>query len=201
MHTAIKIPLQSLSPLVVRDLQEKYPSAIVRIESAAAVTFSSMDEAAFWRIISLLDWGRKRSEGIIAPAVEALSLFSETSIAQFDQLLAEKLHALDGEKFALPLGWDNKDGQHFSVDGFLYARCCAIANGKEFYEQVLNNPSKMPKEHSFEALLYIAEKAHRLKTASERYDFLPTVSYETFSNHEGWPRMSPLSDLIKGKSA
>jgi hypothetical protein len=185
MHPAITMPIQSLNPLVVRDLQEKYPSGIIHIEPGVAMPESAMHEAEFWRIISLFDWGRKRSEDIVAPAVEALSRFPEEGIFQFEQLLAEKLFALDGEAFAVPLGWGDEKG-HFSVDGFLYARCCTVANGKAFYEQVLRNPSRMAKELTFEPLLYVAEKAHRLKTGSDRFDFLPTVSYETFSNHDGW---------------
>ena len=200
MNTAIKMPLRSLNPLLVRDLQAKYPTATVSIEAEVPAEGAAMDEKQFWSIIALLDWGRKNSADIVAPALEALSQFSEADIFQFDQILAEKLHALDGEVFAESLGW-GKNGQHFSVDGFLYARCCAVANGKVFYEKVLKNPTLMPKEHSFEPLLYLAEKAHRLKTGSNDYDFLPTVSYETFSNHAGWKDMPPLSDLLNGKHA
>ena len=200
MHSSITLPIQSLNPLVVRDLQEKYPTGIVHIEAAGAAQSGVMGEPEFWHIISLLDWGRKRSDDIMAPAVKALSLYPEEGIFLFEQLLAEKLHALDGEKFAKPLGWGNTSGRHFSVDGFLYARCCAVANGKAFYKQVLDNPSLMPKELTFEPLLYLAEKAHLLKTGSDQYDFLPTVSYETFANQQGWPNMPPLSNFIKGST-
>ena len=198
MNTAIKMPLHSLNPLVVKDLQAKYPTATVSIEAEVPVESLAMDEKQFWGIIDLLDWGRKNSADIVAPALEALGRFSEADIFQFDQILAEKLHALDGEAFAEQLGWGT-DGRHFSVDGFLYARCCAVANGKAFYEKVLNKPSLMPKELTFEPLLYLAEKAHQLKTGTDSYDFLPTVSYETFSNHAGWKDMPSLTDLITGK--
>lgn len=198
MNTAIKMPLRSLNPLLVKDLQEKYPTATVSIEAEVPAEGTAMNEEQFWSIIALLDWGRKNSADIVAPALEALSHFSEADIFQFDQILAEKLHTLDGEVFAEPLGWGT-DGQYFSVDGFLYARCCAVANGKAFYEKVLEEPSLMPKELTFEPLLYLAEKSHQLKTGSETYDFLPTVSYETFSNHAGWKDMPPLADLLNGK--
>jgi len=199
MNTAIKMPLRSLDPVLVRDLQEKYPAAVVSIEVGASAESATMDERQFWNMLALLDWGRKRNEDIIAPAVEALSRFSEEDIFCFDQILAEKLHALNGEAFAKPLGWGDAGGQYFSVDVFLHARCCAVANGKAFYEKVLKNPARMPKECSFEPLLYLAEKAHRLKTGGDRYDFLPSVSYETFGNKDGWPGMPSFSDLIKGK--
>lgn len=201
MNTAIKMPLRLLSPVVVKDLQGKYPEAIVSIETGKPEQYAGMDEDQFWNIISLFDWGRKRSEDIVAPAVEALSRFPEQDIFRFDQILAEKLFALDGEAFAKYLGWSSTGKQHFSVDGFLYARCCAVANGRAFFEKVLKDPSNMPKELTFEPLLYIAEKAHRLKTGSDHYDFLPSVSYETFSNSAGWKDRPPLSGTINGTSA
>jgi hypothetical protein len=198
MHTAIKIPLKALHPLMVKDLQQKYPSAVVRIEAEVPTEGTAMQEDAFWGIVSQLDWGRKRSEDIIAPAIEALSSFSEADIFRFDQLLAEKLHALDGEAYARPLGWGGTESPHFSVDVFLYARCCAVTNGRDFYEKVRKQPSLMPKDYTFEPILYLAEKAHRLKTGADHYDFLPSVSYETFSNKEGWTEAKPLLQLLKG---
>jgi hypothetical protein len=198
MHTAIKLPLKSLDPTTVQDLQKKYPSAMVRIETEIPSEGAAMSEEQFWGIIALLDWGRKNSQDIIAPAVEALSLFSEEDIFRFDQILAEKLYALDRETFARVLGWDASSHSRFSADVFLYARCCAVANGREFYEKLLQKPSIMPKEHTFEPLLYLAEQAHRLKTGSDRYDFLPTLSYEMFSNPSGWPNGPSLPELVKG---
>ena len=199
MSTAIKLPLKSLDPTTVRDLQEKYPAAMVSIETEIPAEGAAMNEEGFWSIIALLDWGRKGSQDILAPAVEALSLFSEEDIFRFDQILAEKLHALDGEIYAQPLGWGSTGERHFSVDVFLYARCCAVANGRDFYEKLLNKPSMMPKEYTFEPLLYLAENAHCMKTGSDAYDFLPSVSYEMFSNSKGWPKGPYLPEIIKGK--
>ena len=72
-----------------------------------------------------------------------------------------------------------------SSDLFLYARCCAVANGKDFYQEVLSDPAKMPKDLTFEALLYLAEKAYRRKTG-KRLDRAPAYIYETFFNPAGW---------------
>ncbi len=199
MPVAIKLPLKSLNPATVRDLQEKYPSAMVSIETGVPAESAAMSEDRFWSIIALLDWGRKTSPDILAPAVQALSLFSEDDIFRFDQILAEKLYALDGETFARPLGWNTAGNTRFSADVFLYARCCAVANGREFYEKLLQKPALMPKEHTFEPLLYLAEQAHRLKTGSDRYDFLPTLSYEMFGNPKGWPNGPSLPEIVKGK--
>jgi Protein of unknown function (DUF4240) len=196
MNTAIKLPLRSLTPTVVRDLQDKYPEAVVRIEVEGPA--EGMDEQHFWGLIALLDWGRKRNEDIIAPVVKALSKLPEAGIFRFEDILAQRLFALDGEKYATPLGWNSETTTSFSVDVFLYARCCVVANGRRFYEKVLNNPALMPKDCTFESLLYIARKAHWLKTGGDTYDYLPETSYETFSNHTGWPEMPSLQDLIKG---
>ncbi len=200
MNTAIKIPIQSLNPVVVKDLQEKYPKAVVQIE-VEQEEGKSMDERKFWEIIALLDWGRKRNEDVISPAVESLSQLSEQDLFEFDQILAEKLFALDGEKYAKPLGWGDSSGRSFSPDVFLYSRCCAVANGKVFYEKVFQDPSLMPKEFTFEPILFLSEKAHLLKTGNHHYDYLPSISYETFSNHDGWSNRPPLSNFIKGKVA
>lgn len=198
MQNSIKLPLRSLTPVMVKDLQGKYPSAVVSIEVEGKTDAAGMDDEKFWSIIALLDWGRKSSEDIIAPAVDVLSQLPEQDIFRFEHILAEKLHALDGEKFALNLGWGNENGKSFSPDVFLYARCCAVANGKAFYEKVLKEPAAMPKDYTFEPILYLAEKAYQLKSGSNDFDYLPNISYETFSNHAGWPNMPPLSDLLNG---
>ena len=73
----------------------------------------------------------------------------------------------------------------FSADGFLYSRCVVVANGKVVYERILADPSQMPKDMEFEALLSMAWKAFEKKTGKE-YDRLTRVSFETFSNKVGW---------------
>lgn len=76
-------------------------------------------------------------------------------------------------------------------DGFLYARCAVLANGKDFYDKILNQPDLMPQEISFEPILYLAEHAYRLKTGKDDYDYLPGICYETFGNEKGWPTLTP----------
>ena len=55
------------------------------------------------------------------------------------------------------------------------------------YEQVLADPKTMLKDLEFEALLTIAPEAYERATGEE-YDHLSPLSYETFSNREGWRR-------------
>ncbi len=136
MTTSIKMPLRTFTPTMVQELQAKYPEAMVHINVESSEE-PAMNETAFWEIISFLDWGRKRNEDIVAPAIAALSRYSESTIFQFEDILAQKLFALDGEKYALALGWDENGKAYFSADTFLYARCCVVANGALFYNKVL----------------------------------------------------------------
>ncbi|MBL7798659.1 MAG: DUF4240 domain-containing protein [Saprospiraceae bacterium] len=126
----------------------------------------------------------------MAPAVAALSHLAATEIYAFHDLLHQKLFLLDGRKFAVQLGSNRyapDTDKHFSVDDFLYSRCAVVANGRTFYESVLQNPKRMPKEFTFESILYLPEKAWKLKTGRDDYDYSPDTWCETFSNSEGWP--------------
>ncbi|MDX2133242.1 MAG: DUF4240 domain-containing protein [Saprospiraceae bacterium] len=193
MPTIISTQLKNLSDNEWERLKDAHPDATVQIEIQDV--HSGMDELAFWKIIDLLDFGRKSNSDIVASAEQVLSGYAVVDIYRFEDILAEKLHSLDGEAYAKRLGWGEDT---FSVDQFLYARCCVVANGRAFYEKVLNAPSQMPVVYTFEPLLYLAEHAYRLKTGRDDYDYLPRVSYETFSNQVGWPQGPYLEDLLKG---
>jgi len=152
-----------------------------------------MDERKFWRIMGLLDWEKADSDSVLEPAVRALSQLPDEDIFRFDDLLAEKLYALDGERFAPP-GED-----YFSVDGFLYARCAVVASGQDFYEAVLQDPAKMDQDEWFEPLLSLPHDAWHLKHGEQtEYPHFHEVWYETFSNPEGWPGIIPLKDRVLG---
>lgn len=205
VNTLIEMPLRDATPESVKDWQEKFPDATLRIEGAALAGAAVMDEPTFWRIIGLLDWRTRDEDNILAPAVEALSRFDESAIHRFHDILNEKLHALDGRRFAEQLGSNRyAPGKRFSVDGFLYARCCVVANGQAFYESVLADPARMPKEFTFETLLYLPAKAWERKTGSamerrcmQRLYYYPAVWAETFSNPERWPGVTPVQERLK----
>jgi Protein of unknown function (DUF4240) len=183
--SSISVPLSALSAEFVRNLQEKYPNAQVTITPYAPQILQKMQDDTFWSIIEQFDWGRKHPQDVLAPAVLALSVYDVTDIFAFDDCLANKLHTLDTERHAEPVGWNHNE--RFSPDGFLYARCAVVANGKDFYEKVLEAPTFMPNDSSFEPILYLAEKAYQFKTGKDDYDYLPETTYETFGNVEGWP--------------
>lgn len=60
-----------------------------------------------------------------------------------------------------------------------------VANGKEFYYEVLNDPESMPEDMEFEALLYIASNAYEMKH-DEEYEYTPKFDFETYSNKSKW---------------
>ena len=150
-----------------------------------------MDEATFWSLIDRFDWSKDEDDdAIIEPAVLALALLPDSQIQGFQQMLARKLYALDGRAWARESGpemWFG-DPDRVAVDGFLYARGLVVANGREFYESVLADPTTFPKDADFEAILMLAADAYDRKTGLVWEELDDTdVSYETFSNTGGWP--------------
>ncbi len=154
----------------------------------------SMDDDVFWRIISLFNWKKTGDDdAVIRPAVMALSKMKPADIERFEELLAEKLYALDTEAHAREIGDEAyRPGKPFSADWFLYERCVVVANGRAYYEAVLADPKQMPKDMEFEALLSVAPLAYERATGEELAHDTP-VSYETFSNTAGWPSRSAAS--------
>ena len=126
-----------------------------------------MDDATFWGLIDRFDWTKDEDDdAIIEPAVVALALLPDSQIADFQQILARKLYALDGRAWARESGegiWFGEPDR-VAVDGFLYARSLVVANGREFYDAVLADPTTFPKEADFEAILMLAADAYDRKT-------------------------------------
>ena len=187
--TTYRVNLQELTEAWLRKLKEKHGESEVelRIVPSSSTTF---DEKGFWKIINLLDWDHDEDEveAMIEPAIHDLSQQDISAIYKFENLLTEKLRSLDHHVYAQQLGENapSKEGS-FSSDYFLYARACVVANGKDYYEAVLKDPSEMPQEHTFEALLSISDKAYERKTG-KKFDYQPPQSYETYSNAEGWDK-------------
>lgn len=151
----------------------------------------TMNESRFWQIIDMLDWeSHGDDEKVVEPLVEELSLGSVEDILIFQDLLSEKLFVLDGEDFAREIGQDAYQGDKtsFAKEWFLGVRCCVVANGREYFEEVLNSPSEIPKDLEFRALLEIAPAAYRRKT-NKRLRYTPSHNYETFSNKRAWAQV------------
>jgi Protein of unknown function (DUF4240) len=198
MNTVFEVSIDTFNPALLHDLRVKYPKAMIRVQTEEFSVLNTMDEPTFWSIINLLDWKKlENNAAVCAPSISTLSLMSFDDIKKFDDILAEKLFALDGKKYAEHTG-KNWEDDYFSVDDFLYARCCAIANGKQFYEKLLKKPSLMPKNLTFESILYLASKAWKLKTGQDNYQHIPKYWIETYSNSEGWEGMPSLKEQILG---
>jgi hypothetical protein len=152
-----------------------------------------VDDGTFWAVIDLLDWSHDGDdERVIKPVVERLASLPDAEIGSFHEILAQRLYDLDGRQWARESGSDIWHGEpdRLSVDGFLYARSAVVASGRAAYEAVLADPTRMPKNAAFETLLYVASTAYERKTGLEWDDLDDTeVSYETFSNDEGWPKI------------
>jgi hypothetical protein len=159
-----------------------------------------MDETTFWDIIGRFDWDQTGDDdAVLEPACAALALLDEESIFKFDDILAEKLHALDTRRHCQACyegELDPDDGDDYiAADDFLYARCVVVANGPDFYASVLADPTQFPQEMEFEALLSVANIAYENKTG-ESYEHVSPVSYESFQNSAGW---APTSATQPGK--
>jgi hypothetical protein len=149
-----------------------------------------MTREEFWHHIDSIDKEALREgdeDSAIAPLEEQLSSLSVAELEAFEEHLAQCLYALDGQVFA-----DESGESGDSDDGFLYARCFVVAQGRARYEATLASPELMPKtlDGWCEALLYPHRNAWaRLtgKDASE-WEFDSSVSYESGSNEELWPR-------------
>ena len=118
---------------------------------------------------------------VLTPAVEALAQHPASHIYLFEDILAEKLYALDTKahaRAAYP-----KDS--FSEDGFLYVRAAVVAQGKEKYKQILQGPAQINPDEDFEPLLSLAALAYEQKTGSE-FDYPSPTSYETYANEASW---------------
>jgi hypothetical protein len=159
-----------------------------------------MNESSFWDIIELFDWDETgNDDAVIEPAVQALAALDQDAIFAFDNILSEKLHALDTRKhcqacYAGKLDPDDGD-DYISADDFLYCRCVVVANGRGFYASVLADPAQMPQNMEFESLLSLPASAYERKTSKE-YEHVPPVSYESFQNSTRW---APTATTRPGK--
>lgn len=152
-----------------------------------------MNGQEFWQLIAKIDWEKEENDERLEPVIEVLSRKSVEEIYEFDSVLAQKLYELDGQVYAENLAPEDAYGAqegYFSNDYFLYARCCVVANGQEYFENVKANPEQMPKGLDYEPLLYVGLEAFKRKTGKTDDDFFANwnlpVSYETFSNEEKW---------------
>ena len=183
--------LKEIEKLIKEKISKGYSETndLTNIPDKPILEYIPMNEDIFWEIISSFNWKKTGDDdAVLRPALKRLISMTPDNIQQFAEILAEKLYSLDGFVYASNIGPDSYKGEDefFSTDYFLYVRCCVVANGKAYYENVLANPTQMPKEMDFEALLYIADEAYNKKMKTEDENLETKLSFETFSNIEKW---------------
>ncbi len=184
MTAVLKMDIQELDTKFVEDLKHQFASSDVEIHIVDKPTnHPTLTTDDFWAIIEQLDWTKEGDDAaVVEPVIELLKNRPLAHIYRFADILSDKLWHLDTSNHAQVFLNDPEDG-YFSVDDFLYTRCAVVANGKDFYQNVLNNPSEMPTDLTFEPLLYVALHAYKRKTGKE-FMFIPALNYETYSNNK-----------------
>lgn len=161
------------------------------VSQKVTAEYRPMDEDLFWEIIASFNWKKQGDDdAVMLPAAKKLASLPIEDIFTFDDILAEKLYQLDGQKYAnacYPKKQTLSDGiPYMSVDDFLYCRCAVVVNRRKFYEFTLEYPKNWPVDATFESILYLAQKAYENKTKGEDYPHLSNPSFETYSNRAGW---------------
>lgn len=186
MTTTLNLNLNDLSSELINDLKQKFGKTAqveIRLQDKSPAD-DLLSEDDFWKVIDRIDWSKKGAENKLKPAVKMLAKMPVASIFIFADKLSSKLYHLDtrahGDAYAA------NEPEHFiSADDFLYARCAVVAEGRVYYENVLNDPSQMPDDIVFEPLLFLAEEAFQIKMGIP-FNYIPTYNIETQSNKSGW---------------
>lgn len=149
-----------------------------------------MTREEFWQHLEVIDREallEGDEDSAIAPLEERLSTLMVPELESFEEHLAQCLYALDGSAYA-----DESGESGDSDDGFLYARCFVVAQGRNQFEATLKNPKLMPKtlDGWCEALLYPHRNAWARLTGRDgsEWEFNSSVNYESGSNEDLWPR-------------
>lgn len=145
-----------------------------------------MDIKKYWEIIDLFDWyyEEKSDDLVMKPAIVYLAGLDDEEIFEFDNIMSKLLFDIDGDRW-YPRGEP-------SGDSFLYIRCIAVINGKDYYNAVLNNKSKLDPDMEFESVISLPMFAWSLKHGKDpiEYPHLSVLSKESFSNTVNWKHLN-----------
>lgn len=151
---------------------------------------ATMTREEFWQCIGhinhqLLKAGEGHDHDAVQPLIDFVATLPPPKIEGFEEQLSQVLYEIDTREHMKSAGMSAG-----SSDGFLYARCFAVASGKAFYESVKQDPKKMPKtlDEWCEPILYVAERAWERSVRQHKWSYSPSVSYESGSNSKGWPK-------------
>ena len=131
--------------------------------------FLSKNKCNFWKIMKLCDWSFEGDDAkVLAPVVEFLSNKDDDFIFNFDDTLYSLLHELYTEKI---LEQYKAKSSYVSDDDFLYSRCVALINGKDYFDGIKKGKIQFPVDMEFESLLYVAQNAWAKKHNTEAKEF------------------------------
>lgn len=145
-----------------------------------------MEETKFWEIMALLDWDKEGDDDeVMLPLIEKLVNLEDNEIFAFDDTMARLLYDIDGRVWAEDAYGDIDD---VSGDAFLYMRCTAVVNGKNYYYAVKNRAKTLDPDLEFESILYAPPIAWAVKHDAdvEEYPHSTKYNFETGSNANGW---------------
>lgn len=183
-ETTLNINIDSLNASFVDDLKKQFGSVDLEIHIHKRPE-NWLTEADFWAIIDSFDWSQPEDDqAVLKPAIDKLATMPIANIHQFQDILSEKLWLLDTKLHAQVFIDEHPKGR-LSADDFLYVRCAVVAEGQQYFADVLQHPEKMPREIVFEALLFLAAEAYEAKI-QKPFIHSPKYNYETYSNEEGW---------------
>lgn len=147
-----------------------------------------MTDEEFWKLISLADLTLIDQEdclGGVTPIIEALSQKPPEDICHFEDIMSQKLYALD---YAVLY-----DELESSSDSFLYQRCYAVVSGHQFYANTFTADTRELGDFDWcQSLLSTAQSAWE-KSQNSDWSFTSNISYETGSNEEGHKSGAKLS--------
>lgn len=189
MTTILTVNIDDLDNKFVETLKRDFAHAEAEIRLEGQTEHpESFTTADFWNTINLLDWTNEEDDDkVVKPVVDYLTDLPLSHIYRFSDILSEKLWHLDTRAHAQVFLDDPEEEGYLSSDDFLYTRCAVVANGQTYYENVLHNPEQMPKDLTFEPLLYIALVAYERKTG-KNFIAISAYNYETYSNKQGWAK-------------
>jgi len=189
MPTIVSVNIDDLDAQFVEELKRDFAHAALEIRVQEQPDMAaSFSESNFWDTIMLLDWSNEgEDEQVVEPVVAYLATQPLSHIYRFSDILSEKLWHLDTRTHAQVFLEDPEEEGYLSVDDFLYTRCAVVANGSDYYNKVLADPALMPKDLTFEPLLYIAHTAYYRKTG-KKFIAASAYNYETYSNKKGWEK-------------
>lgn len=146
----------------------------------------SLHDLDFFAMTNALDWSQQGNDDLVLePLIQYLSQWPDEVIFVFEDKMAELLHGLDRPEIARRTYRSDK---YFSGDGFLYARCVALVNGRAYYQKILDGRKKLDGDKEFEAILYAPRKAWARKHHKDPSDYphMASPDYETGSNEACW---------------